>query len=616
MTEYQSEPTNIKLKAKERDDIARRIRDMIDAADGQKGSAPNGWWRSVYDKYLGVAPDQDESSTIAQFMLPHTIRPRSDALNAQICTVIGRQDPYMTAAEGVPAEVARRKERALHRMWQDAKFDVAIRKAGIPAILLNKAIYRVYPEYGDYNARVGCCIEVIHPKNFFCYPASLNGKEDWSLACHRQWKRIRTIKDKMRAGSYFDITGKMNKPLVESDPSQYDETGEIEHSNTAIANHSPENDSKPVRIDVGQVKLDLSPPNADGERTGEEKWYRFELAYDSVELLSLSPYGFTQCEYFFGSLLPELEMFWGGNALGRAAYPIQDAADKNWSTYHTMGHNAAKRLIVGPGGIDGSTHVTADWGEYYGNDDIQQPMSFPITPQLAPLLDGLDRLERMADQNFRISQNTLGTIQGKKTTATTDSIVAAGVQVGVEEFIANFSEPFPAMAQHTEEIALHLFADLVSYYGEESFPATPEDLAMRTTWETTGKSPNATPEAKIQHGLMLSEVAADPEYGIDKYKLGSVLTREGPLAGVEGIQKTLEQMQQEAEAIAQAEQEAQQEMMAAQGQQAEQEQMAKANESEDKLVHGVVGELVKAATRPAPQKPTNGKAAGVRKKRP
>jgi primosomal replication protein N len=98
----------------------------------------------------------------------------------------------------------------------------------------------------------------------------------------------------------------------------------------------------------------------------------------------------------------------------------------------------------------------------------------PVTPWQgsvkfdgAPFPQILERCEQIADQVARISQNTTGAQASGQTTATEQSIIAAGVAVGLEGYIAKFSEEFGMMMSLTMQIIAQDFEAYKERYGNE-----------------------------------------------------------------------------------------------------------------------------------------------------
>jgi hypothetical protein len=161
----------------------------------------------------------------------------------------------------------------------------------------------------------------------------------------------------------------------------------------------------------------------------------------------------------------------------------------------------------------------------------------------------------------------MGSVVAGDATATEQSIVAAGVTAGQEEYIANFSAPFAAMAEGSLElldanwddwyprIGLRSMMQTVSHplTGEQiQLPALDqatgqprmqgmidlrrEDIEAAALWETSGKTPGNTPQAKMQAAQLLLQAAASlPQTGGDVYELFKVLVRESGL-NAEGVQ--------------------------------------------------------------------------------
>jgi hypothetical protein len=108
-----------------------------------------------------------------------------------------------------------------------------------------------------------------------------------------------------------------------------------------------------------------------------------------------------------------------------------------------------------------------------------QPWSPGITFNGSDFVQMLGLLERNGDQVARISQNTQGAQATGQTTATEQSIIAAGVATGVENYIENFTLEFPMMAEHTMHLIYDDYDNFANRYGTEAEAPqiTPEDIS-------------------------------------------------------------------------------------------------------------------------------------------
>ena len=509
-------------------------------------------------------------------------QPRQDALTANVCTVIGKQEPIMLC-DLEDTDLASRRQKLLHKAWDYAGIDVQLRKASTDATNFNKCIYKVTPASGEpkgmtgspnASLQPGVDIAVIPPENVSVYPAALGGMQVASLVGDKLYKRLKNI----RAGigsQYYDVT------VVSDNADSEDELGVQQHAGSALGLLPPDRDQELIEVWDCVVRLDLKEY---GGPEGERK-YRATLAFGNQELLALEPYPeeYRYTWYFEGFYIASGRTYWSSTSVARNLKPLQDQYNKLWSMFYTSGMAAAKPVVVGPKLEGGEKYTKWEHSDYIETDEPVQPWSPQIRTELGPITAAIEMVERNADQVARVSQNSLGAENIGVDTATENSIIASGVAVGIEEYIANFSSPLAAMAEHTEDVLLGMFDEIAPYYshtvdmpvtdpmtGEPVIdPATgqpvmqpqqaplvsPEEMQILTCWRPNGNSPSSTPQAKLQAAQMLVQAAADPAFGFDKYAIATVIYKNSPLAGDGNLQYSKEEMQRMALEAQQAQQE-------------------------------------------------------------
>jgi hypothetical protein len=166
-----------------------------------------------------------------------------------------------------------------------------------------------------------------------------------------------------------------------------------------------------------------------------------------------------------------------------------------------------------------------------------------------PLQQLWQAYQEIGDQTARVSANTMGAVQSRDTTATENSIIASGVSIGLEEYVANFSANLgEAAAFTTELLALH-YNDWIRE--AELLQVTPEVLSSPCLWEPNGKTPGNTPGAKLAAAQKIVElftacagmpVGAPNPTGIDIYELTKVILANSGLGGADNIQVPKERM--------------------------------------------------------------------------
>jgi hypothetical protein len=563
--------------------IGDRLRRLVDAGQGSKGELPIRWManEAFYDNAPPSSNPNDQGLVKVHVDF---LSIRVKALTAMVCGVLGRQDPYMIAKDMQSGDRADRLEKTVHYFWQKARFEKALRDASTIAANTNKAIWKLSYREFDSNkptrramAEMGIVFEVIHPKDWICIPALPDGIAEAKLCGNRiRWRRRRII-DAMKNGTFLDPD---KYDFVATEVEGKDETKSILRSRANPNETGGEKDDDLIELWDLTVRLDLEGQNYDGTEKGSEppksgeKLYRVLLALDNQQILLIEPLEYSRPMYFESYYLSDEQNYWSGRSISHGLSGLQEV----YNLYHSGIYTAIMTGAMPPIFADG---LPVKYTRYKYGDVIPDAKNMTRPPWTPPSkFDGeqaaiyaTQAYERIGDQSARISQNSMGSTSTTQTTATERNIVAAGVASGQEEYIANLSSGFGEMAESTCELLSMHWDDWYPRLGRQPVlqpdPATgqqvpvpdpngdpqnpqplmkgvldvkQEDLDLPILWETTGKTPGNTPQAKMQAAQLLTNVAATiPAAGGDVYELFKVLVRESDL-NAEGVQTNKEDM--------------------------------------------------------------------------
>lgn len=457
----------VRLDAFQRDDIARELVDLIEAGIQTQGRMPD-WWLQVERVYRNETPENSNAESqgvndpgYSQFHVPY-VQPRLDMLTAQVCSVVSRQKPIMTDTAD-DEELSEPRQSLLHRVWDDAGKTLAIKQAATMCGTKDLCIHRMAP--GALNGTAQW--DVIDPEDFSVYPAMPQGIQAATLAGHRFYRRRRVVNAMQDRGEYYPV-----EDLPESSQAEHDRDQEQVHTGTNLSANSPDSPNELIELwdCVVRLVIDDKP----------ERLYRVTVDYVGCSLLALEEYDYPYIWYFRSFYIGSPKYFYSGMSVGRSLYPGQTAYNALWSCYYGGKMSSAKPDVYGPPLDGGEKYTKGSWGSY---QEIQQGVS-AFSPSVsfngADFVPMLGLLERNGDQVARISQNTQGAQATGQTTATEQSIIAAGVATGVENYIENFTLEFPMMAEHTMQIIYNDYDAFATRYGtdeaQEEPQVTPEDL--------------------------------------------------------------------------------------------------------------------------------------------
>lgn len=484
--------TLINLDSTQRGFIASRLREYVEAGMSALGEMPDGWWRDCERFYRNEPPGgadilgrNPQHNQYCKFHFALS-QPRLDMLSAQVCTVVGKQDPYMRDVRD-EADVADAKETLLYRIWKDGDFESKIRDASTITGNTDLAFYRLTP--GEEPGTVRW--DVLHPRNVIVVPPFKDGIQKAACVGHK-YSRRRAEVDSMRAeGLYYE-----GIDLTAGDPADTGDPEDVRRSGAILEGMPVASDRQQDLPTLWELVVRLAL-NGKGELDPKvpEKKYLATFSEDDNELLCLEEYKAPLTWYFRTFFVGNPTEFYSSSSVGRNLYALQDAYNMVMSGIYSGSMMSAMKPMIGPKLGTGEKYATFPMGSYVQTDSTQGAYSPTINFAGQPLFELSQKIESTADQVARISQNTQGSQAQGQTTATEQSIIAAGVAVGVEEYIANFTSELPMAAKLTMWFVDDQYDAFAERYGDELEDLDPVDVAKAMPTFMMPPNPIAPPMA-------------------------------------------------------------------------------------------------------------------------
>ncbi len=496
----------------QRQQLGRLLQQLVYAGLEQKGEVETWWARCERDHRNEWSEDSAPGTGLTPVHVPFS-QPRVDMLTAQVCTVLAKQEPYMLAESLGSDTDEDTLEKTLHKFWKSAGFEMAIRRASHICVDTNRVWFRVAWEMNQNKPFAGVILDVIHPRNTCIFPATLAGIQAARLVGHRFYRRRKDVMALQESGVYA------NDEIVNygDNPTEYDESGEIASSGASPGTTGP--DPNDERVELWDVVVRYEDPK---DPKSGESWYRATFAFKTAQLLSFEPYPYSRPWYFDASyIVGNEEAYWSAVSVSRHLSGLQDAVDKMTAAVYNGSMMTAFPAVWGPELPQKDARY--GYGEYIPTDSPLQNWSPSISFKGDALMQSIQGFDMIGDRTARISANAQGSPQDRGTTATENSIIAAGVAVGVEEYISTFSAPLGDMAQFTCELLSRHFAEWGALYAPV-IAVTPQLLSSPTLWEANGKTPGNTPGAKLAaiEKLVGLLQAFGPATGLDPYTLTQI----------------------------------------------------------------------------------------------
>jgi|GEM_PF-1060753 len=529
----------LRFSAEEKASIGQLASGLIQAGRASMGQVQE-WWATCEkyhrNEFTGAYDYQDWQPAVVPLEMPYS-QPRQDMLTAQVCTVIGKQDPYMLSDTAAPnSNIKFVQQKVCHKFWQRAGFETKIRQASLITTDTNLAWYRVAWDRPNRNAKPfsGLIWDVIHPKDCVLFPATAGGIPSARLVGHRFYRTIAEIKSLQRAGVYF----KEIDPTATGGPEQHDVSGQIANSGATPGVTGP--DPADRLVELWQVVWQWAR-SEDKDR----EWFVSTVCPATKTLYAHEAWPYSRTPYFDTAYIMEMQdLYWPGTSIARNLSPLQDICNRMWTALYNGIMMTIAAPIFGPALPEKDTRFS--YFSIVPTDTQVQPWAPTVSFRPEGAAQALGQLDVLGDRTSRVSANSLGSQMERQTTATESSIIAAGVATGAEEYINNFGQCLGEIADYTMELLATHFADWESE--ARLLGASPEILLQPSNWEQNGKTPGNTPGAKLAGIAQISQFAGQfgPPTGIDIYELTTVMLQNSPFQGADGIQLPKEQVQAQA----------------------------------------------------------------------
>ena len=173
--------------------LGQYLQQLIQAGLAAQGNAVQ-WWEKCLENHRNeFSDDSKPGEGMSSLHIPFA-QPRQDMLTAQVCSAVAKQDPYMLASDAAGrGDVEEKKEKVLHRFWQRAGFEKAIRKASSLTTDTNLAWIRVAWDRTSKKPFSGLILDVIEPWNLVIYPPRQTGIVGSRLAGHRFYSSFKSV---------------------------------------------------------------------------------------------------------------------------------------------------------------------------------------------------------------------------------------------------------------------------------------------------------------------------------------------------------------------------------------------------------------------------------------
>jgi len=492
-------PNLLKLSDSQRDELAQRICQEIDASESSKGTLPLRWERN--EKIYHVDPDVS-ALHVAEGMQPYNIplyRQKADRVIGTVHSAITGLYPYVQAlddsAEGNNDELV---ERGLQAMAEDGDFASKLKQVLRLAVNTNLGTLRIRPELKHRAVTM----DWVHPGNMMCYPAEHGTFAEAKTVGHRFYKMRYRIERAQRKGSYYE-----EEIFGGDDPNDHYQ-GRI---NTRTETTQP--------VDQGEAQVELWEVihECDLKGNGEYRRYLCVVARSQQKLLSCQEYPYSMPWYFDVRLDDAGGQVWPNDSLAQILQGVQMAYSDIHTTLIHGSYMAAFPLVVVSGGA-----LPVKAKKYGPSTLIESPMDVKVQAIATSFNPGAlpmeaQKLEEVADSVSGISRLGMSEALPASTTATAAGGMLQAQQERKDQYTESVSPAISRIWEFLYELLQHHFEAMRVVLGTR-FPKGLTYAALagrRLRFQVTGRSGASSPQSLLQKLQFLASLTQNPNSSLD-----------------------------------------------------------------------------------------------------
>lgn len=478
---------------------AMEVKSGVDARSGLQDR-----WKKNEDNYRNINSGAVELVPGATPYAIPLIQPLLDRINGTVYQSIVGVEPWVQVLPDMDDQgIGDSVERDLQYLMARAKFPRKLWGALKITSCTNCGIIRL-----RYENTVGFVMEVVHPNDFFVYPASATSLDLAKSCGHRFFRTVEQIKAKQKSGEW--MAGDF---LATNDPLQHESGRNKAYSR--VENNVVDNEDESVELwEVYRLE-----DYGDGS-----VWYKCVVAVDSMFLLDCRPFGVTMetdagpqfvpyssPDYFDLRYDDEYGIFWPSGSPAQNLQGIQNLYNDGWNIWYWGNVSTAFPATVISGGTMGKKLEKLVPGAIIENPSpIQaQVINTQFNGQAFPMI--LAQLEQIAEGAVRISRLAIGKELKSHTTATAAAGQLELQRQSEDQYTAYISLGLQRLYTFAYELYRLHHTDIVNTFGAAIEIHDPMMLeSLRFNFEVNGKNSTNNPQALIQKLQMLLAMATTP----------------------------------------------------------------------------------------------------------
>lgn len=404
------------------------------------------------------------------------------------------------------------------------------------------------------STKHGVEIRSVSPKNLFVWPPTANEMDEVVFIGH-VYSEVRLIAEQKAARGEYDAEAIKGLPAATSGDGTstvkkgtirvYGTTNQFVETSDPSAHAAPTGEEKEDRpYDILEFAQAIWFTDADGDGSPEPWLVTFHIERKRVVAMRKYPWSIIWYIPVDFDVDAEDVGFFRAGSLCNDAKGVQLALNSLWTSFQDAAELMAGPPIVSPSGMWSQRGKALRYRsrEVISIDADNAPTTVQVSGDVSALPTGIELIDRFGDRALMVSKTATGEALPPSGTATEAVLLQQNQNVSLGDVHGDFAVGLVPMVMLIDEMITRNADVMRDIYGE-SYPVAEgeEQVPEYVEWGVHGMTPSRNPGVVVAVAQVLANMAADPEFGLDKYQIAKLILVNSSIENKEAVQMAEEQ---------------------------------------------------------------------------